>query len=263
MGEAADSGASPLLVGLPEALGRRMRLGPFPSSRQALKFAAYAAVGGAVAAVVGAIWSVPFLGLGFLLSVYQSDGRALDEQLGEYVQFRWRSRPGAAVPGPGGLEPGTGGPYLTSVPGHLVAVVAAPGLPIAFLPPADARGLFETYRELLRGLDRGLVVHMGLEPITERPFLPPGRRPETGSPEEAARRGYSEMVTLLCRRRYLRRVLIAIWEPAGPQAALRLEREVDRLAANLGLLGVESVRLRGTPLRRAAAQIGWRGVGPA
>ena len=258
MAETAASNAPPLLVGLPEALGRRMRLGPFPSSRHALKFAAYAAVGGAIAAVLGVIWSLPFLGAGFLLSVYQNDGRALDEQFGEYVHFRWRTRPGPAPPGRGALDRGPEGPYVTSVPGHLIAILSVRGLPIAFLPPADARSLFQTYREMLRSLDHGLLIHMGVEPLTERPFLPPKRPPDTGHPEEAARRGYSEMVTLLCRRRYRRRVLLALWEPVGREAALRLEREVERLTANLSLLGLEGTRLRAAPLRTAASQIGWR-----
>jgi hypothetical protein len=258
MAETAASNAPPLLVGLPEALGRRMRLGPFPSSRHALKFAAYAAIGGAVAAVLGVVWSVPFLGAGFLLSVYQPDGRALDEQFGEYVHYRWRTGPGTARSGSPRRDPGADGPYLTSVPGQLVAILSVRGLPIAFLPPADARSLFEAYRELLRSLGRGLVVHMGVEPLTERPFLPPGRPTEAGGAEEAGRRGYSEMVRVLCRRRYRRRVLIALWEPTGPDAAIRLERELERLGGSLGRLGVETVRLRAAPLRSAAAQIGWR-----
>jgi hypothetical protein len=258
MSDPAGSSGIPVVVGLPESLDRRMRLGPFPSARHALKFAAYAAVGGSVAAVLGFVWTVPFLGVGFLLSVYQNDGRALDEQLGEYVQFRWRTRPGSETPGALTRGRRPDGPYVTSVPGHLVAVVSVPGLPIAFLPPADARALFETYRDLLRGLDRGLVVHMGVEPLGERPFLPARSRPETGRPEEAARRGYSEMVRLLCRRRYRRRVLVALWEPKGGEAALRLDRAVERLEEALGRLGLSSLRVRGEALRSAAFQIGWR-----
>ena len=198
MVESAASIAPPLVVGLPESLGRRMRFGPFPSARHALKFAAYAAVGGAVAAAVGAIWTVPFLGAGFFLSVYQPDGRALDARLGEYAQYRWRSRPGDGSPRRSPVEPGGDGPYVTSVPGQLVAILSVRGLPVAFLPPSDARSLFESYRELLRTVDPGLLLHMGVEPVSERPFLPPRGRPETGRPEETARRGYAEMVAVLC-----------------------------------------------------------------
>jgi hypothetical protein len=258
MAEPAASTAPPLVVGLPESLGRRMRLGPFPSARHALKFAAYAAIGGAVAAALGVIWTVPFLGAGFFLSVYQPDGRGLDEQLGEYVQYRWRSRPGDGHPARAPSEPGGRSPYVTSVPGQLVAILSVRGLPVAFLPPADARSLFESYRELLRTLDPGLLLHMGVEPVSERPFLPARARPETGRPEENARRAYAEMVALLCRQRYRRRVLLALWTPRGARAALRLEQDADRLVAGLSRLGLEGTRLRGPALRRACAQIGWR-----
>src|ERR1700691_568649 len=79
MSDPAGSSGIPVVVGLPESLDRRMRLGPFPSARHALQVGAHAAVGGSVAAVLGFVWTVPFLGVGFLLSVYQNDGRALDE----------------------------------------------------------------------------------------------------------------------------------------------------------------------------------------
>jgi len=260
MGEAA-SGTPSLLIGLPESLGRRMRLGPFPSARRALKFAAYATVGGAVAAVGGAIWTVPFLGAGFLLSVHHPDGRALDEQASEYLQFRWRARPGRRVAPRRPVDPGHEEPYVTSGSGHLIGVLSVGGLPIAFLPPAEARALFDAYRELLRSLERGLVLQFSVEPIPERPYLPPGHPPATGGPVEAARTGYREMVTLLCRRRYRRRVLLAAWEPPGPDGAVRLERELERLGVQLGRLGLAPVRLRGARLRAAAQHIGWRTEG--
>ena len=263
MAEAGTSGLPPLLVGLPEALGRRMRLGPFPSAHHALKFAAYAAIGGAVAAAVGAVWTLPFVGVGFLLSVYQPDGRALDGQVGEYLQFRWRIRPSATPPDRRPAEPEPGGPFLTSVPGHLVAIVAVRGLPVAFLPPMEARSLFDSYRMLLRTLERGAIVHMGVEPISERPFVPRAPKVALGGPEDSARRGYSEMIRLLCRRRYRRRVWLALWEPVGPRAALQLNGEVERVVGHLGRLGLDAVRLREGPLRAAAAQIGWSGGGAA
>jgi hypothetical protein len=65
------------------------------------------------------------------------------------------------------------------------------------------------------------------------------------------------MATLLCRRRYRRRVLLALWEPEGEGATLRLERAVERLVDGLGRLDLAATRLRDAPLRAAAAQLGW------
>ncbi|MCI4361022.1 MAG: hypothetical protein L3J91_04905, partial [Thermoplasmata archaeon] len=258
MADGVSAAALPVVVGLPEALGRRMRLGPFPSARHALKFSAYAAAGGTAAALLGAVWSVPFLGMGFLLAVYRSDGRSLDERVGGFLGFCWRARPKSpAAPAPR-VDPPPSGPYLTEVDGQLLALVAVRGIPIAFLPPADARAVFEAHRDLLRGLDHGLVVVMGTEPVTERPFLPARRGPGAGTPSDRARQGYTEMVGLLCRRRYRRRVLVALWEPVGAGAPIRLERSVEHLVAGLGRLDLTATRLRDGPLRAAAAQIGWR-----
>ncbi len=257
MGEPGTREGAGVVVGLPESLDRRMRLGPFPTARDALKFAAYAAVGGSVAAVAGVAWAIPFLGAGFLLSVHRGDGRGYDERFGDFLTFRWRSHPSARPLGAARAAAGPSGPFLTAVPGHLVAIVAARGIPIAFLPPSDARTLFEAYRELLRNLERGIVVQMGVEPLGERPFLPVGRPPDSGRPEDAARRGYGEMVRLLCRRRYRRRVLIALWEPSAPDASVRLEASVRQVGEGLARLGLACERLRDGALRSAAAQIGW------
>ncbi|MCI4339710.1 MAG: hypothetical protein L3K06_01535 [Thermoplasmata archaeon] len=257
MAETAAGESALVVVGLPESLGRRMRFGPFPSAREGLKFGVYAAIAGSIAVVLGVIWAVPLLGAGFLLSVVRTGGQGLDEQFGEFLAFCWRTRPSGARPTGGVGVPAVAGPYLTSVPGHLVAIVAAPGIPVAFLPPSDARTLFLAYREVLQSLERGAVLQMGVEPIIERPLLPARGSPSTGHPEESARDGYAEMVGLLCRRRYRRRVLIGLWEPAGIDAALRLERSAQRLSEGLGRMGVIGERLRDRPLRAAAAQMGW------
>ena len=100
---------------------------------------------------------------------------------------------------------------------------------------------------------------MGGEPLGERPFLPARRGTPSLSADAGARRGYSEMVKLLCRRRYRRRVLLGVWEPVRADAALRLERSVERLQQGLGRLGLTGIRLRDGPLRSAAATFGWGG----
>src|SRR6202007_533818 len=102
-GDVADVGADggPLLVALPDGLGRTM---PLPPVRDALKFTTYAAVGAVAAAVFAPIWWLPFLGGGFALSVLRPDGKALDERFGQLVAFELRSgrgpRRGSRSPGP-------------------------------------------------------------------------------------------------------------------------------------------------------------------
>lgn len=245
----------PPVVGLPERVDRRMRLGPFPSVRDALKFATYVAIGAVPAAVAGPVWWLPFVGGGFVLSVYRAEGRGLDERAADFVAYRLRARgPGSRGPPPtqGG---GSAGPVLRVGPGHLVAVLSVRGLPVAFLPPAEARGVFDGYRELLTSLEGGAYFVMGLEPLEVTPFCPPA---VLAPPAPAARAGYEEMVRLLCRRRYRRQTLWALWTRADRDGATaRLERSVRATLERLAPIGVEARRLRDGELVEAAERIGW------
>src|ERR1700730_9474316 len=95
-------------VALPAPLDRRMRLGPFPSARDALKFLGYVAVGILAATLATPAAWVPFLVVGFVLSVHKTDGKGFDDRLVDYVRWSWRTRSprivraGVAPSAPGG-----------------------------------------------------------------------------------------------------------------------------------------------------------------
>ncbi len=256
----APETAGPPTVGLPESLDRRLRLGPFPSAHDALKFATWAAVGALVAAFAGAVYWLPFLGGGFLIAVYRHDGKSLDEAITDRCSFHLRAivgRPrghGAAVPPHVGAVARVGADAL-------VAVIRAGGIPVAFLPPLEARRLFDGFRELLARLGDGLYLFVGVEAIEPGPFRPAPGLP--GVPEAAARDGYREMVTLLCRRRYRRRVLLVVFERGtAATVAGRLEARAATAIEELARLGVPAERLRDRPLQRALREIGWDGGRP-
>ena len=256
-----DRGAAahdPLVIGLPEGFGRTMRLGPFPSVRDALKFSTYAAVGAVFAAVLAPIWWLPFLGGGFALSVFRPDGRALDERLGAFVAFELRSGRGSssATPPRRRRAPHAPGSVVARA-SQLVGILATGGIPVAFLPPAEARALFDRYRTFLGALDGGLYLTMGVRPIEVRPFRPRDRRVD-GGPAPAARAGYDEMVRLLCERRLQREVRIAVWVPRASDGAFELlERRLQTVSEHLAQLGLAPVRLRGRELDAAAQGMGW------
>ena len=251
-----ESGASaPPILELPERLDRSMALGPFPSVKAALRFAVYASAGVWAATSLGLAWSVPFLGGGFLLTAYQRDGRGLDERLGQVAAFHLRRRSRRRLAEPSAPDPGA---FVTSVPGRIVAVLATGGLPVAFLPPNDARGLFERFVQLLRNVDGGLYLHTALEPLPRDPVPRTPLGPLEGSREAAALEGYAEMSRLLCRRRARRVVWTAVWTDTGRDgAALRVDRAAARLSEDLRALGLVPARLRGRRLATVVRRIGW------
>lgn len=243
-------------IPLPAPIGRRVRLGPFPSARDALKFAAYGAIGAVVAAGVGPLAWLPILGGGFLISVHKPEGRGLDERLADYVRWRVRSsRAGARF---ARARPATTrGGFARLEDGRLVGGLEAHGIPVTFLPAPEARRLFEQYLDLLRGVEDGCLLGMTVVPLPPGPYLP--ARDRTG-PEEVlqARDGYAEMVRLLCRRRRRRVVHLLVWSRgSGPGSVPRLEETLAHLAERLAGMGVESRRLRSTELARAMAERGW------
>ena len=258
--ESTGPGEGRLLVGLPDGFDRKLRLGPFPSVRDALKFTTYASVGALAAALLGAVWWLPFLGGGFVLSVYRADGKGLDERFGDLVAWRFRRDGGARGLGP--IAPRRLRSRGNAVPAgarRLVALLSVRGLPVAFLPPAEARSLFDRYRELLSALDDGLYLSMGVQPLEERPFRPARSRSD-GGPAPTARAGYEEMVRLLCRRRQRRVTLLALWVPReGAGSLARLDRRVAVVEGHLERLGLSSIRLRDRALGEAMVRIGWGG----
>lgn len=248
MADPSDDG--PPRIALPEPFDRHLRLGPFRSVRDALKFATYAAVGVVPAVLAGPVWWLPFLGGGFVVATYRPDGRPADERAGEFVAYHLRRRhrggpPPRAAPTSGGSARVRGG--------RLVAMLEAGGVPVAFLPPADARRLFEAFSQTLRTLEVGVYVVAGVVPVPAAPFRPPR---EVAPRAPVAKAGYEEMVRLLLRRRQRRRVRLVVWAADGPDALARLEQSVRALAEGLRQLGLEPERLRAGELTVALERLG-------
>jgi hypothetical protein len=252
----AESEAGTLFIALPERLDRRMRLGPFPSSRDALKFVMYAA-GGALLSPFAAAWIwLPVVLAGFALSVWRPDGQALDERL--FALVRWKVRsvvPGDTVSNPS-ASPLVRQGLLQLAPHRYVAVVRTGGSPITYLPPDELVRRFEAYRELIRSSGENFAWLSTTAPIRSQTVRPTVRVGE--GRENLARKGYSELVTALCRRRLLRRVYFVVGTlEAGPDAITALEGRVGNLIERLGSLGLRPTRLRDRALADAGYRLGW------
>lgn len=251
MGETADG---PPVIGLPERLDRRMHLGPFPSSRDALKFVSYAAAGALLSPFTSPWVWLPVVAAGFAVSVWRPDGRAIDERAWVLIAWKLRSvrrRDTKMTASPLARQ------GLLQLPSHrYVAVVRTGGTPVAYLPPEELARRFELYRELLRSTDSSLMWLAGTVPIRSQ-VVRPGA-PQGTDGEVRAASGYSELVSLLCRRRLLRRVYLVLGTlDTGPDAIGRLEGRVSNLIERLGTLGLRPNRLRDRALADAARRFGW------
>ena len=253
MGEPGDG---PPIVGLPERLDRRMRLGPFPSSRDALKFITYAAAGALLSPFTSPWVWLPVLLVGFAVSVWRPDGRSVDERALAFVSWKFRSMgPGRAVTN-ATYRPLVRQGLLQLAPHRYVAVVRTGGTPVAYLPPDELARRFELYRELLRSIDSSFLLLATTTPIRSQAVRP---GPSLGVRREAqALAGYSELVSLLCHRRHLRRVYFVLGTlEADSDAVGRLEGRVENLIERLGSLGLRPIRLRDRALAEAAHRFGW------
>lgn len=250
-----------VLVGLPEPIGRKARLGPFPSGRDALKFASYAAVGALVAGATTPVLWLPFLLVGFAVSAVRWEGKGLDGHLADYVRFRVRQRrPPRRTPSGGAPPPRGAVARLPS--GRYIAVLATGGVPIAFLPAREARGLFDAFRGLLRSLEGGLLLRVESLRVPTRALLATRREPSSPA-ERAASSGYLGLVRLLARHRRRRVVHLAIWVESGGRGAVALlEERVQGVAGQLLALGLHPVRLRDRELGAALSAFGWEGDVP-
>lgn len=237
-----------------ERLDRPLRLGPFSSGREALKFVLAAAVGAVVSLAIAPWAGVPIVATGALVSLWRPDGEGLDERLATFARWTLR-RPGGAGTMTG---PSSAGASTVALPdGRRAGLLRASGVPLAFLPPAELAAQFERFRELLRSVDGGLILVAATAPIHAGSVLPP---PDAvGEYELGARDGYQELVGLLARRRSVRTVLVALARPAsGTEELRRLEEAVDLLQGRLADLGLRSERLRGRPLCDALVRLGLR-----
>jgi hypothetical protein len=251
-----DRGGPPVLR-LEAPISRSPSLGPFATARDALKFLAYAAVGAVVAGFVSPWAWLPFLAAGFAVGVRRTDGIGVDRRLADFLGWRWRSRGwagGVPVRAPRPVREGR--PAVEIAPGVGVAIVRAEGVPVAFLPPANARELFASYRELLGSIDGGWAVLVRGRPVGTRTFVPSAV--PAGPGETAARNGYAELVRLLGRHRRRREVLIAVGGPSGSVVAWdELDRRAGDLQDRLGRMGIASERLRGPSLAESLVAFGW------
>lgn len=251
-----ESEDGPPIVGFPERFDRRMRLGPFPSARDALKFVAYAAAGALLVPFANPWVWLPVVLVGFAVSVWRPDGRALDERALVFLSWKARSVGSRRSMTRETPRVTVRQAVLQLAPHRYVAVLQSGGTPIAYLPPHDLARRFALYRELLRSVDTSFLALATTVPIraqTVRPGTPPEHEAES-----SALSGYSELVTLLCRRRSLRRVYLVLGTLEGDAEALRdLEGRVANLTERLGALGLHPIRLRDRALAEAAYRFGW------
>jgi len=251
-----ESEDGPPVIVLPERLDRRMRLGPFPSSRDALKFVTYAAAGALLSPFASPWVWLPVVLAGFAVSVWRPDGRAVDERALAFVSWKLRSMdPRRAVKDPTS-HPLVRQALLQLASHRYLAVVRTGGAPMAYLPPDELARRFELYRELLRSTDASFLFLATTAPIRSQAVRPPA--PSGGGGEAQALSGYSELVSLLCRRRLLRRVYFVLGTlEADAEAIGRLEGRVANLIERLGALGLRPTRLRDRALEEAAHRFGW------
>lgn len=222
---------------------RRLRLGPFASGRDLVKFLGIATIGALVAAVSSAMAWLPFLALGVAVSFVRVDAQTLDDYALGYCRYRWRSSPRSrTLSGPEAPTRRTSAAYREP-PGS----VRAGGIPIAYLPPAELERLFEDWRSALGTLDRPLFCRVLGERFSPLPFLPAVSPPP--GPERAALDSYREMIRLLLRHRYRRRVDLLVADrdrPAEPGAPLP-RNPFDGLVDSLGRMGVPARTAPSTP----------------
>jgi len=256
----AVAAEGPPVIGLPERIDRRMRLGPFPSSRDALKFVGYAATGALLSPIASPWMWLPVVGGGFVVSVWRPDGVALDERAVRFLAWWVRSvGPGARRMNP---RPLLRQGLLELASHRFVAVVRTGGTPVAYLPPEELARRFERFRDLLRSTDDSLAFLATAVPIRAQAVLPP--TPPRIGPEASAASGYSELVSVLCRRRLLRRVYWVLGSSdASPDGIGRLEGRIATLLEGLSTFGLHPRRLRDRALIEAAHRFGWDGEAPA
>lgn len=253
MGEAADG---PPVVPLPERFDRRLRLGPFASARDALKFVTYAAVGAVLVPFTSPyLWLVVVAG-GFAVAAFRPDGRGLDERAVSFVLWKFRVWSGNRMMKSAAANPVSRRGLLAIGPGLYVAIIRTGGSPLAYLPPIDLARRFELFRDLLRSVRGGIAFSIASVPMRAGPVVPPPLR--ALRQDRPASAGYSELVELLCRRRSVRTVYLALaTESPGPDGVSDLEVRVSTLTERLGGLGLRPVRLRDRRLDDAARRWGW------
>lgn len=246
----------PPVVSLPERLDRRLRFGPFPSARDALKFLSYAAAGALVLPFTSSFVWVGIIAAGFAVAVIRIDGLAIDDRAVAFLRWAFsrvprRSAMTVTAPGPVARRG-----LVTIATGQSLAIVRAGGSPISYLPPAELARRFGLFRELLRSLDGPLAIRVASGPLPPDRLVPAGTADDR--PDRPAAEGYGQLVTLLCRRRQLRRVELVLGTTrTGPEAVAELDLRASALIDRLSLLGIRAARLAGRSLEDAVRRGGW------
>ena len=245
----------PPVATIPDRLDRRLRLGPFASARDTLRFVTYAAAGAVVVPFTGAGAWLVVLAVGFGAVVLRVDGQSADEHLFAVVLWALRGLAG----GPPLTEHASGRSLrrgLLEIAGRRIAIVRAEGTPVAYLPPAELARRFARFRELLRSVDGAVALLVATVPMSSAPVRPRGHPSTRGDAEALA--GYAQLVDALCRRRQVRRVYIALGTTrAGAEGLAELEGKVAGMGERLSALELTAVRLRGGPLLDAGRRWGW------
>ncbi len=242
-------------IAIPPPLLRPARFGPFPSTKDGLKFLMVAAVGGGVATVAGALAWLPFLAGGFVLAVYRPEGSSLDERAAAWL--RWKCQiPRENASTRRATEPDS--LALKDRSGRWVAAVEADGIPVAFLPSVERRRLFDGWATLLRSIDGDAFLVIDSLPRLVGPVLPP--RPLAPGNESRAELGYTEMLQLLLRRRRTRRVLIVLGARYGGRPGLdQLSTTIAAVSASLDSLEIPHRRLSAREIVRRCPGVGQAG----
>ncbi|HTP56138.1 MAG TPA: hypothetical protein VML53_05705 [Thermoplasmata archaeon] len=241
---------------LPERLDRPLRLGPFPSARDALKFLAWTAVGALLVPSSGPAIVVPFGLAGLGVAIVRIDGRAPDDWVVRLLRWQVRRLGGRELVTPSGT-PRSGERSIVRRSDSLLAVVRTAGVPLAYLPPAELARRFELYRDLLRALGGPAAIHAARTPIHPAPYLP--AEPAPPGAEGVSRAGYRELVGVIVRRRSLRQVCVAIGQAGTDARSLSaLEARTAELIGRLRALGLRPTRLRGHAVEEALHRMGIR-----
>ncbi len=251
----ATGADGPPMVPLPTRIDRRLRLGPFPSARDALKFLGYAATAAVLVPIVTVAGALLLAGAGLLAATWRPDGASWDERAVALLRWRLRRAWGSRGAMTFARSPLARDGYFQLADGDRVAIVRTGGTPIAYLPPAELAVRFERFRELLHTGSGRLAFWVGGDAIRAAPFSPPAH---SSAEDAAAEDGYRRLVELLTRRRHARRVYLAWTLPeTGSEGIARLESEVAALLERLTALGLRPIRLKDRRLAEAAHRFGW------
>jgi hypothetical protein len=216
---------------------RRLRLGPFASGRDLVRFLGIAAAGAVVAALSSALVWLPFLAVGTLVAFARFEGQTLDDYAVGYCRFRYRASAGSARPIARAGRSGERSRSNSSI-GSAAGRIRAGGIPIAFLPPTELERLFGEWRSTLASFDRPIGFRMRGERFSPLPFMPAAG--SWNGPEGEVLESYRGLVRELLRHRYRRVVDLSVWEsPAERNESSRArESRLDDLVAGLTRMGI-------------------------